>query len=305
MAELNPSRMFIGDVEYVTTAAAAERIGADVTTDMVKDWVKRGLLKPAGRYGGRSNIFRVIDVAHAEMRTRTQRRGRTRRAGELQKIETAGHNLPTGDVADPAQEQEPPRCTLTLNNGRDCRNLADLDAPFDICQAHLRQAYKYWQDYLEARYAGNPGMPFDPQLDRSREIPPEPTFVYYIQFGTRIKIGYTTNIRQRLGNLPYDEVLALEPGSRDLEQVRHRQFMAHRVGAGEWFFDNPDLRSHIKMLVRHYGPADVQMQHLDDQLWANPVMAPGEDGVLRIITVHPGVPEDSVTHIHISKVEKK
>jgi hypothetical protein len=64
-------------------------------------------------------------------------------------------------------------------------------------------------------------------------------FVYFIQGGDLVKIGYTTNIRQRLYDLqtsaPIDLVLlGLIPGTRALEKEYHKRFAAHRV-RGEWF----------------------------------------------------------------------
>lgn len=301
MTEANaPGYLLLGGVQYVTTAEAAEHFAPDVTLDMVKDWVKRGILKPAGRYPGRSSVYRLIDVANAERRTRIERRGRTRRAGELQKIGTVGHNLSPEVLADSAQKpSRPSRCTVVRDNGRDCKQLAVPDAPFRICKVHLQQAYLHWRDYQEEIYRANPDIPFDRSLERLPALSEEPTFVYYIRFGDRIKIGYSANIRSRLSNLPCDELLALEPGPVQLERMRHKQFKAHRLAVNsEWFYENPDLLSHIQMLVDHYGTAQAQLDEIERQRWQHPSMAEGPDGLRRIITKHPGVPEDSQTHIN-------
>lgn len=71
--------------------------------------------------------------------------------------------------------------------------------------------------------------------------------VYYIRFGDRIKIGTTANLHRRLQDLPYDELLATEPGGRELERVRHEQFRACRA-VGEWHFLDSHLLSHIAKL---------------------------------------------------------
>jgi Meiotically up-regulated gene 113 len=71
--------------------------------------------------------------------------------------------------------------------------------------------------------------------------------VYYIRFRDRIKIGTTRNLRQRLYELPYDELLAIEPGGREVERERHEQFAASRV-IGEWFEPDTALLKHIASL---------------------------------------------------------
>ena len=68
--------------------------------------------------------------------------------------------------------------------------------------------------------------------------------VYYILFADRIKIGTTRSLATRLYDIPCDELLAVEPGGCDMEQIRHEQFADHRV-IGEWFQDCHELRAHI------------------------------------------------------------
>ena len=70
-------------------------------------------------------------------------------------------------------------------------------------------------------------------------IPPETPsrhrpVVYYVLFGDRVKIGTTRNLRQRLLEVPHDQVLALEPGDATLERQRHAKFRAFRLHR-EWF----------------------------------------------------------------------
>jgi hypothetical protein len=77
---------------------------------------------------------------------------------------------------------------------------------------------------------------------------PHKSYVYYIRFGERIKIGVTTNLMNRLDQLPYDEILTVEPGYRDLEQQRHREFRTCRVN-GEWFAKTPELLQHIQSVM--------------------------------------------------------
>lgn len=73
--------------------------------------------------------------------------------------------------------------------------------------------------------------------------------VYYIRFGDRVKIGTTVNLPQRLTSIPYDEVMATEPGGPRVERQRHKQFARCRL-TGEWFGLSPELRRHIGALAK-------------------------------------------------------
>jgi hypothetical protein len=73
--------------------------------------------------------------------------------------------------------------------------------------------------------------------------------VYYILFGSRIKIGISSSLRSRLDSLPRGvRVLATEPGGRDVERQRHGQFADCRAG-GEWFRPTRALLTHIARLA--------------------------------------------------------
>ena len=73
--------------------------------------------------------------------------------------------------------------------------------------------------------------------------------VYYLRFGDRIKIGTTTNLRERLTSIPHDELLATERGNHALEHARHLEFATDRI-TGEWFHSSPRLMQHIQQLQR-------------------------------------------------------
>lgn len=71
--------------------------------------------------------------------------------------------------------------------------------------------------------------------------------VYYLRFDARVKIGTSVRPRQRLAAIRHDELLAFEPGGRDLEQQRHREFAEFREG-GEWFTLRGAVAAHIDIL---------------------------------------------------------
>ena len=78
------------------------------------------------------------------------------------------------------------------------------------------------------------------QVTRKRPKVHDPV-VYFIRNGSRVKIGWTTNLKVRLSNLslPVSAVALLMPGGPPEEDMLHRKFRRTRVGGTEWF-DNSD-----------------------------------------------------------------
>jgi hypothetical protein len=72
--------------------------------------------------------------------------------------------------------------------------------------------------------------------------------VYYLRWRDRIKIGTSANPRGRLAQLRHDKLLAFERGDRTLEQRRHREFAASRLG-GEWFAADDALLAHVAQVT--------------------------------------------------------
>lgn len=74
------------------------------------------------------------------------------------------------------------------------------------------------------------------QATRKKPKVHEPV-VYFIRNGSRIKIGWTTNLRQRLSSLslPASAVELLVPGGPSEENALHGRFSAARIGRTEWF----------------------------------------------------------------------
>ncbi|WP_394436266.1 GIY-YIG nuclease family protein [Streptomyces sp. SGAir0957] len=79
--------------------------------------------------------------------------------------------------------------------------------------------------------------------------------VYYIRRGEYVKIGTTTNLRNRMRDLMPDEVLAIEPGSYELEATLHAEFGKIRVSLSmEYFHLTDELKAHIDAVVAEHGP---------------------------------------------------
>lgn len=78
--------------------------------------------------------------------------------------------------------------------------------------------------------------------------------VYYMRFGDRVKIGYTSDLHARALEVPNDEVLAAEPGGYETERKRHLQFAEFKVPAfKEWFRLDRTLSDHIDDIRKRHG----------------------------------------------------
>jgi len=88
------------------------------------------------------------------------------------------------------------------------------------------------------------------QLGRKRPNVHAP-LVYFIRNGSRVKIGWTTNLRGRLSSLalPATAVAATTPGGPDEERGIHRKFARARVGRTEWFEASPEIEAFIATLT--------------------------------------------------------
>ena len=71
-----------------------------------------------------------------------------------------------------------------------------------------------------------------------------PGFVYFVQFQSMVKVGFTTNMQARMTAIPHEHVLAVVPGMLADEKRCHAAF-AHLREHGEWFRAEPDLMAFI------------------------------------------------------------
>lgn len=97
------------------------------------------------------------------------------------------------------------RCTAQRSSGEFCDDFGMEDMPFPICAKHAAQVYR-----RISQIAQNLGadplfrvyemMGFKPgwQKEDERKKRCHDHVVYYVQIGDHIKIGVTTNLKQRL-----------------------------------------------------------------------------------------------------------
>lgn len=155
------------------------------------------------------------------------------------------------------------KCTAQRSNGEFCDAPSAPDMPFPICTKHAARVWRRVQDNFDAKkrdIVDRACLP-ERQQDRIREAEArkdayaKQSVVYYVRIGDHIKIGTTTNVSARLSQLrcDRDNLLATEPGDRTLEQQRHREFAAERIGRRENFNPSPRLIKHIDQVREQHG----------------------------------------------------
>lgn len=86
-------------------------------------------------------------------------------------------------------------------------------------------------------------------IEEAERGPPGDGFVYFVDGGDAIKIGFTRSMKARLEKMHTDVpggpvLLHFEPGTFKTEKVLHRHFADLRL-RGEWFRKSPELLAHI------------------------------------------------------------
>jgi hypothetical protein len=159
-------------------------------------------------------------------------------------------------------------CTVEVASSNFCDAPAWPDAPFPICRKHAIQLYMEMRGIHHDAMINASG--FFPSPDSnvghvSRDIEREKmlqaaerrtrSVVYYVRIGPVVKIGYTSNLIARMAALRVSrsDVLATEPGGRELEARRHGQFGRLRKGKREDFEPTFELIQHIDAVRERHG----------------------------------------------------
>lgn len=171
-------------------------------------------------------------------------------------------------------------CIVPERNGDPCGRRLTMTDPIALCSVHVlelartgtflregvddqqRQEWKRREegetaDKQRARRIKETRWAMQEKL-RQEQLEAQ-AVVYYIARGDLIKIGFTTNMKERMGSLMPDAVLATEPGTRSLEKKRHRQFAHARGPIGrEYFTRHPALLLYIETVLAEHGePANI------------------------------------------------
>lgn len=152
------------------------------------------------------------------------------------------------------------RC-LGVEEGAACTDLATITQPVPLCTHHQMQVAVAIVPEMLASVLSMPKRAPVPEVcdaassrlvARAKPVGLDLSGahgdrVYFVRNGDRIKIGYTTNLRGRLGSLCLrpDSVLLLLQGGKGLEAALHRFFSGHRIGTTEWFRYAGDIEKYI------------------------------------------------------------
>jgi hypothetical protein len=170
----------------------------------------------------------------------------------------AKHSRRLDQIADTpvsARRAGPPPTTSERERERCCwpTCAAPLWNEIPLCPPHLSIAAKLYA----GRAAGEELV-----WRHAAVIEPEPIkepnsqdgFVYYLRSSGFIKIGWTSDLTKRMKGYPPDSILmAVEPGSRQDETRRHRQFANNRTHGREWYTMSPSLMHHIDAVKAEHG----------------------------------------------------
>ncbi len=192
-------------------------------------------------------------------------------------------------------------CPIPAAGGRDCGNEPHPASGYGICVEHWRKIVKQWLEDVPSVHIVCVACDWLNMVDSvdlpmafcnhcSAKLPTDENYieavrelfareeakaergdagvVYYMQFGNRIKIGFTTDLDARSKSVPNDEVLAAEPGSYELERVRHKEFAAHKVKSmKEWFTISPELALHIASVRAQHGEPFALTRNYKSRRW--------------------------------------
>jgi hypothetical protein len=231
---------------WVTTARGAAEVG--ITEAAIRDWTRRRLVD--GQLVDGRRWYRLDQLQTLEAAAYRRAQARSTAVVDDQALGAAQSGHHHADLLT-NRAQMSSGCIIDTEEDGPCPLPVPEDSRWQICESHIGDIY-YACRNRERRTPPEAATP-PPAIKR----PTQPTvseYVYYLIFADRVKIGYSSNLKLRLTQLPYDEVLAVEPGGHDLEQLRHTQFAVARIYTNrEWFVFTDELRSHCAMLVQHYG----------------------------------------------------
>lgn len=134
------------------------------------------------------------------------------------------------------------------------------DVPLDetpLCSTHLSKAAAVHTiaAQLDLEHMGIVDRVRREQTKPAAPKPPEPGWIYYLQSGGHIKIGWTSDLERRMRAYPPgSQLLAVHAGTRADEATMHRRFAVHRTHGREWYPLAADLMRHIASVTGEHGP---------------------------------------------------
>lgn len=103
----------------------------------------------------------------------------------------------------------------------------------------------------------------------------QPGWIYYLKVNDLVKIGFTTDIIQRMRDYPPDTpLLAVHPGTPELEREMHRIFKGSLARGREWFTPDDYVLEHCAKVVAEYGDPKKFERPAPDRNATKPVIYP-------------------------------
>lgn len=137
-------------------------------------------------------------------------------------------------------------CTVQL-----CSNPSSDRYRVPFCQEHILYIWSLVEQ--DMKHKGITVDDYEREQDeqasrRAREVAAAvPGFIYYLQVGEYLKIGFTANLDRRMREYPPNaRLLACHYGTPDDERELHVRFAAFRDAGREWYLDVPEIRAHIE-----------------------------------------------------------
>lgn len=126
-----------------------------------------------------------------------------------------------------------------------CESTWSIHVQLPLCNRHILKVYSIAGALVKDTFPK--ADPDAATRGRSAVNAATPGVVYFVRLGSLIKIGFTTNLVQRLRDVPHEEVLGVTMGTMRDEKAIHGRF-AHLRQSGEWFRPAPDLEEFIAAL---------------------------------------------------------
>lgn len=150
------------------------------------------------------------------------------------------------------------QCTVSFAFNGSCTRPSIEGAPIAICFKHAMETYNFLAEELagisDEAAANILAEPETQRLPAWRTDLPDGEHVYYVEVDGMVKIGYTSNLKQRLRDYPPSSILlGVEAGGRDLERRRHAQFSRYLKMGREWHSRGDGILRHVQGLNGNLG----------------------------------------------------
>lgn len=160
------------------------------------------------------------------------------------------------------------RCTAQYASGDFCDNVSSMDMPFPICGRHALKVYQRVSELTDnQRAAMAPSVRVvltGPSQTRDRNealaaICAGRSTIYAARCPDGIiKIGYSTNLAQRISQLvPKVDLIGFQFGDYFAEQAIHAGLVAHRARGREWYHPVPEVLSVVNGMRADLGLPDI------------------------------------------------